>query len=386
MKDFNWSKYSKPIILVAFIVVLSILRPKAFLSLDNFSNVLWSVAVIGIMVSGSIFVFLIGGIDLSIATLCAFSAVIAVTVTHNMGDTPGAVFAGVFAALIAGALAGAVHGIVITTFKIPAFLVTFATQSIFLGLAMVMTNNKIISCTVPAFTAIGAFKILGFPLPVYFMVVIALVSWYVLRKTVYGRYVYAVGGNPTASEISGINVKKTILLGHVICSVMACLAGVASASKIQNGQPGAMDAYEMYAIASAVLGGTSLVGGSGSVARAMFGVAVIAVIKNGMDKELYPVPTWSLGIFSLGCNPDSAAGSFGLGVKGKGCRRVIKIKGCFKAKYPFTLDSGGQVFFRNIAKRDHHTAFDWPMLLLKARNGAIFLEIALNSLKHFLVY
>ena len=102
MKNFNWSKYSKPIILVAFIVVLSILRPKAFLSLDNFSNVLWSVAVIGIMVSGTIFVFLIGGIDLSIATLCAFSAVIAVTVTHNMGDTPGAVFAGVFAALIAG--------------------------------------------------------------------------------------------------------------------------------------------------------------------------------------------------------------------------------------------------------------------------------------------
>ena len=91
MKNFNWSKYSKPIILVAFIVVLSILRPKAFLSLDNFSNVLWSVAVIGIMVSGTIFVFLIGGIDLSIATLCAFSAVIAVTVTHNMGDTPGAV-------------------------------------------------------------------------------------------------------------------------------------------------------------------------------------------------------------------------------------------------------------------------------------------------------
>ena len=102
MKNFNWSKYSKPIILVAFIVVLSILRPKAFLSLDNFSNVLWSVAVIGIMVSGSIFVFLIGGIDLSIATLCAFSAVVVVSVTHMLGDTPGAVFAGVLAAPVLG--------------------------------------------------------------------------------------------------------------------------------------------------------------------------------------------------------------------------------------------------------------------------------------------
>ena len=109
MKNFNWSKYSKPIILVAFIVVLSILRPKAFLSLDNFSNVLWSVAVIGIMVSGSIFVFLIGGIDLSIATLCAFSAVVVVSVTHLLGDTPGAVMAGVLAALVVGALAGAAY-------------------------------------------------------------------------------------------------------------------------------------------------------------------------------------------------------------------------------------------------------------------------------------
>ena len=173
MKDFNWSKYSKPIILVVFIIALSILRPKAFLSLDNFSNVLWSVAVIGIMVSGSIFVFLIGGIDLSIATLCAFSAVVVVSVTHLLGDTPVAVIVGVLCALAVGALAGAIHGIIITTFKIPAFLVTFASQSIFLGLAMVFTNNKIVSCTVPAFTAIGAFKILGFPLPVYFMVIIA---------------------------------------------------------------------------------------------------------------------------------------------------------------------------------------------------------------------
>ena len=105
MKDFNWSKYSKPIILVVFIIALSILRPKAFLSLDNFSNVLWSVAVIGIMVSGSIFVFLIGGIDLSIATLCAFSAVVVVSVTHLLGDTPVAVIVGVLCALAVGALA-----------------------------------------------------------------------------------------------------------------------------------------------------------------------------------------------------------------------------------------------------------------------------------------
>ena len=154
MKDFNWGKYSKPLILVIFVLALSILRPKAFLSVDNFSNVLWSVSVIGIMVSGTIFVFMIGGIDLSIATLCGFTAVVCVEVTHMMGDTTAAVAAGVAAALLVGALAGCLHGIIITTFKIPAFLVTFATQNMFLGLSMVLTNNKIVSCTVPAFTQV----------------------------------------------------------------------------------------------------------------------------------------------------------------------------------------------------------------------------------------
>ena len=234
MKKINWSTYSKPIILVCFVLILSILRPKAFLSLNNFSNVLWSVSVIGIMVSGTIFVFLMGGIDLSIATLCALTAVVVVEVTHAMGDTETAVAVGVIAALCTGAIAGLIHGLIIMAFHIPAFLVTFATQSIFLGLAMVMTNNKIISCTVPAFTAIGAKKILGFPMPVYFMLIIAIISWFVLRKTVFGRYVYAVGGNPVASEISGINVKRTSIICYVLSGLTTSLGGIVLASMTQQ--------------------------------------------------------------------------------------------------------------------------------------------------------
>lgn len=178
MKNINWSKYSKPIILVAFCVILTILRPTTFPTVSNIANVLWSVSVIGIMVCGTIFVFLVGGIDLSIATLCGFSAVVVVEVIHMFGDTTMGVFVGILAAIGVGALAGCVHGFIITTFNIPAFLVTFATQSVFLGLSMVITNNKIVSCTAPAaFTAIGSMKILGFPLPIYFMIVIAVLSF-----------------------------------------------------------------------------------------------------------------------------------------------------------------------------------------------------------------
>ena len=283
MKEFNWSKYSKPLILVAFVVILSILRPKAFLSLNNFSNVLWSVSVIGIMVCGTIFVFLIGGIDLSIATLCAFTAVVVVEITHLLGDTPVAVCVGVVAALAVGALAGAVHGLIITTFHIPAFLVTFATQSIFLGLAMVLTNNKIVSCTVPAFTAIGAMKILGFPLPVYFMLVMAVISWFILRKTVYGRYVYAVGGN--SMETCDC---------YVLSGLTTALGGIVLASMTQQASSSTGSGYTNDVITAGVIGGVSLLGGEGTVPGAIFGAVLMGLLNNGLN--LMSVPSTHAGL------------------------------------------------------------------------------------------
>ncbi|MDO5702453.1 MAG: ABC transporter permease, partial [Lachnospiraceae bacterium] len=294
MKEFNWSKFSKPIILVAFIVALSILRPKAFLSLNNFSNVLWSVSVIGIMVSGTIFVFLIGGIDLSIATLCAFTAVVAVETTHKMGDNLGAVLLGVLAALGVGLLAGLIHGIIITTFQIPAFLVTFATQSIFLGLAMVLTNNKIVSCTVPQYTAIGSFKILGFPLPVYFMILIALISWFILRKTVYGRYVYAVGGNDTASSISGINVRKVKIICYMLSGLTTALGGIVLSSMTQQASSSTGAGYTNDVITAGVIGGVSLLGGEGTVPGAIFGAVLMGLLNNGLN--LMSVPSTHAGL------------------------------------------------------------------------------------------
>ena len=294
MKNFNWEKYSKPVILAAFIVILSILRPKAFLSLDNFSNVLWSVSVIGIMVSGTIFVFLIGGIDLSIASLCAFTATVVVSVTPAMGDTPGAVAAGVVAALAVGALAGVIHGVIITTFNIPAFLVTFASQSVFLGLAMIMTNNKIVSCTVPAFTAIGSMKILGFPLPVYFMIIIALISWYMLRKTVFGRYIYAVGGNATASEISGINVRLCSIMCYVLSGLTTALGGIVLASMTQQASSSTGAGYTNDVITAGVIGGVSLLGGVGTVPGAIFGAVLMGLLNNGLN--LMSVPSTHAGL------------------------------------------------------------------------------------------
>ena len=121
------------------------------------------------------------------------------------------------------------------------------------------------------------------PTNVIFTVIVVLLMHLLLTKTVYGRHVFAVGSNKTVAHLAGINVKRVILVAHTLCAITACMAGVVTCSKLQNGQPNTGEGYEMFAIASTVLGGTSLAGGRGSVARAMFGVAIIAVINNGMN-------------------------------------------------------------------------------------------------------
>ena len=295
MKQFNWSKYSKPVILIAMVVVLTILRGTTFLSVGNIANVLWSVSVIGIMVCGTIFVFLLGGIDLSIATLCGFCAVTVVEVIHFFNDSGFGLFVGVLAAIGVGALAGLFHGFIITRFGVPAFLVTFASQSIFQGLSMVVTNNKIVSCTAPAaFTAIGSMKILGFPLPIYFMVLMALLSWFVLRKTVFGRYVYSVGGNATASEISGINVKRVTITCYVLSGVTTAIGGIILASMTQQASSSTGSGYTNDVITAGVIGGVSLLGGEGTVTGAIFGAVLMGLLNNGLN--LMSVPSTHAGL------------------------------------------------------------------------------------------
>lgn len=295
MKKIEWSKYSKAIILVMFIVILTILRPKTFLTIGNIANVLWSVSVYGIMVCGTIFVFLVGGIDLSIGSLCGLCAVTVVRLIHAFGDTNLGVIVGIVVALSVGAVAGVIHGLVITKFEIPAFLVTFATQSIFLGLSMVLTNNKIISCLEPKlFTGIGSRKILGFPLPIYLMIVIGMISWYILRKTVFGRQIYAIGGNVTAARISGVNDTAKTVLAYVFSGLTTAIGGIVLASMTQQCMASTGSGYETEVITAGVIGGVSLLGGEGTVTGAVFGAVLIGLLNNGLN--LMSVPSTVNGL------------------------------------------------------------------------------------------
>ncbi len=185
---------------------------------------------------------------------------------------------------------GLIHGVIITTFKVPAFLVTFATQIIFLGLSMIFTNNKILSCqNPPAFTMIGKN-----PVPIILMIIAAAISWFVLRKTATGRYVYAVGGNPQAAAISGISVTKITIMAYMISGFTTAIGGIVLASMTQQCMASTGSGYEQFVIMAGVIGGISLLGGEGTVPGAIFGAVIIGLLQNGLN--LMSVPSTQHGL------------------------------------------------------------------------------------------
>ncbi len=288
-------KYSRIFILLLFIIVLTVIRPQSFPTVNNISNVLWSISVVGILVSGSIFVMLLGGIDLSVGSLMGLSAVVTVLIIRKFDYSSEGVILGIAVALVVGISAGALHGFVVMIFHVPAFLVTFATQSIFLGISMVLTNNKILSCLGPAaFTNIGLGRVGPFTFPVYFMLIIAMISYYILNKTVFGRNVYAVGGNPEASIISGISVKKITLLSYMMSGLTAAIGGIVLASMTQQGMASTGSGYDTEVITAAVIGGVSLAGGAGTIQGSIVGAMLVGLLNNGMN--LMNVPSTNQGL------------------------------------------------------------------------------------------
>lgn len=283
-------------VVVVTLIVLCILfgiGNPVFFSVKNILNLLSQLCINALLATGLVYVIILGGIDISVGGTAALAGVIS-AFAGLMFPNMGAGFAIVLlvvTGVVVGVVVGFMNGFLIAYLNVVPMICTLAMLNITRGVAYVITGGQPVYGLPDSYAFLGAKRLIVtesmpngiIPVITIFTVIMVVLMHILLSKTVFGRHVYAVGSNKSVAHLSGINVKRVTLMGHIICSVMACMAGVCSASKIQNGQPGACDAYEMYAIAAAVLGGTSLIGGSGSVGRAMFGVAVIAVIKNGMD-------------------------------------------------------------------------------------------------------
>lgn len=266
--------------LIILVVVITALN-NSFIAPSNIFNLLRQVSINGLIAFGMTFVILTGGIDLSVGSILALSsALTALLITSGVDP----ILALLIGALI-GAILGAVNGILITFGKMAPFIATLATMTIFRGLTLVVTDGNPITNLGDnvLFQMFGKGYLLGIPVPAVTMLIVFLVLYFVLHKTVFGKNTYAIGGNEKAAFISGIKVNKVKILIYSISGLMASIAGAILTSRLNSAQPTAGTSYELDAIAAVVLGGTSLTGGKGRIFGTLIGVLIIGVLNNGLN-------------------------------------------------------------------------------------------------------
>lgn len=260
--------------------LLSILSP-SFFSLSNLMNVLNQVSLNGLVAVGMTFVILSGGIDLSVGSILALSgAVLASMLKSGVPD----IFA-ILAALLLGALLGLANGAFIAGFNLQPFIVTMAFMTMYRGATFVFTQGRPITGLGDAglFVAAGRGDIAGIPWSGIILLVGLGITAFVLARTVYGKAVYAVGGNSEAARLSGLPVKTTRASTYAISGFFSALAGIVLTSRLDSAQPLAGQGYELDAIAAVVLGGTSLSGGRGFMVGTIIGAFIIGVLNNGLN-------------------------------------------------------------------------------------------------------
>ncbi len=259
-----------------------------FLKADNLRNIADQIVIIAILAVGMTFVVLTGGIDLSVGSLIALSAVTATLLIRDAAGAEAATVGGmVLCCLAAVALCGLVglfSGSMVTFFQVPSFIVTLAIMLVARGLASEASQGQSVYQVPAAFVWLGGgADVLGIPNGVLLMIVLYLAAHVVMTRMTLGRYVYAIGGNAEAARLSGVPVRAVLLLVYSLCAALAGLGGIVMASRLKSGSPIYGQMYELYAIAAVVVGGTSLSGGEGKVFGTLIGAFIIAVIKNGMN-------------------------------------------------------------------------------------------------------
>lgn len=274
-----FSRYGIFIAFVVLCILLSIATPH-FLTGQNLLIILRQVSVNGILAIGVTFVIIAGGIDLSLGSVVALTGVVAAGFAHP-GVYP--LIVPLLIGLLTGVVVGLINGLVITFGRVAPFIVTLGMMTIARGLALVWSDGRPVTNLSPSFNFIGGGNWLYIPVPILLFVLVIVVAYILLNNTTIGRYIYAVGGNEQAAIASGVRVSAVKLFAYTICGGLAALAGIVLASRITTGQPNAGIAYELDAIAAVVIGGTSLMGGRGTVSGTVVGVLIIGVINNGLD-------------------------------------------------------------------------------------------------------
>lgn len=276
-----WSSYSTIVILFLMLGVFSILEPKAFLSGGNYVKIIEQSAITILLACGEFFGIILGGIDLSVSSVMALSGVVCAKLMVAGWHPVLAVLVGI---ILFGAVVGAINGTLINVTKLPPFIITLGTQSIFRGFTYILSDARSVSGISTGFTKFVGGKIGGVvPMPIVISLVVAAILIFFTTKTRAGRNIYALGGNPISAYFAGITTKRHQLLCFMISGVCASLAGMVNIARLGSAEPNAGTGYETYAIAAVIIGGTSFFGGQGVIWKVVIGGLIIGVINNGLN-------------------------------------------------------------------------------------------------------
>ena len=280
-KKINFKNYGIFVVFIVLVIILMILSPNAFAKPRNLINVVKQASINGVLACGMMFVIIAGGIDLSAGSVVALSGVVAAYLAQMQGLP---IFVPILGALGTGALIGLVNGFGAAYAELPPFIITLATMSIVRGAALILSGGSPVFGLQEQFEGIAGISIANvIPILVLYFLLIAVFSGFILNKTVFGRHVYAIGGNSITAKVSGINVKSMLLRVYIICGVFSGIAGLLIASRTMQGSPTVGVGYEMDAIAAVVIGGVSMSGGSGKWYGTIIGALLLALISNGLD-------------------------------------------------------------------------------------------------------
>lgn len=285
---FRFGRYRELNVFIAFLVLFLFFysqSPDVFLRPANLAVIMRFIATFGMLSIGQVLIIITGGIDLSVGSLTALTGVIVATLMLN-GVAGLPVFGMVPSILIVlalGVLFGLWHGLFVTRVGIPPFIITLGTWLIARGLAAYITRGfPIVYRTGHPFLVLGQGSILGIPISFIILVIFATIISLILSRTQLGYRIYAIGGNAEAARLSGVNVNRVKMFCYAVSGFMAATTGILLASRLGQGTPAIGTAYELWAIAGAVIGGTSLRGGEGTILGALLGAAIVGIMQNGM--------------------------------------------------------------------------------------------------------
>lgn len=268
------------IVIAASVIYLGfgLLNPR-FLGLDNLSDVAVAACVNALIGFGMTFVIITGGIDLSVGSIASLSGMITAQLMVG-ANVPS--FVALLIGLLVGFLCGAINGLLIAIVRLPPFIATLGTMSVFQGLAYVVTNGLPVYNVPPSFVSMLNGKVGGIPVSVVIVAVVAVLCWFLLRRTVFGQNVIATGGSEETAWLSGVRVNRVKILVYGLAGTLSALGGLIIVARISAAQSEAGAPYQMTAIASSVIGGANLMGGEGNIVGTLIGALILGALTNGL--------------------------------------------------------------------------------------------------------